>query len=148
MSAVQVCKFYLQFAWMGVEKCDRFYLDFYDGCYGEFSPNLPADNFTGKESRCDWGFPPEKILAGFRYARKAMLANNGEMSISYYDGRKTVRVYEKGSAWPDHRNPPNLREKVDCPCLNALMDYLDHGDEADLCAALDMLTDAGKFDPE
>lgn len=91
-------------------------------------------------------FSPPEVAEVLRFIYKAICANKGEVDI---DGAE-LNLYKRGILSPlfsSKKDQPRKREPSDNPVIIALMDYFDNGNETDLCAAIDMLTDAGKFDP-
>lgn len=90
----------------------------------------------------------EDVIVGLRFVRNYRARGLGCVAIGGPLPTRGNRkeLYERGTLAIEYNNEKKIDLPLDCPLLVALRDYIEHGDEADLFAVIDMLTDAGKFD--
>jgi hypothetical protein len=148
MIATSVCKFRISFTWMWGEKIDAFQLDTSLSCWGDWVVDYDRPKWLMKDSG---NLTPIVVRKALEFVRWMLAKGEGEICIHVQTDPFKIdkQIYTRGRLSALFADEPRFeRLPVDCPCLLAILDYLDGGDEADLCGALDMLSDAGKFDPE
>jgi hypothetical protein len=147
MIATSVCKFRISFTWMRGEKIDAFQLDTSLSCWGDWVVDYDRPKWLAKESG---NLSPVVVRNAIEFVRWMLAKGEGEICIHVQTDPFKIdkQIYTRGRLSEMFVESRMERLPVDCPCLLAILDYLDNGDETDLCGALDMLSDAGKFDPE
>lgn len=106
--------------------------------------------YTGGKVKPAREYTPETLMTALRFIRTMRADGKGEIVIDGIDDYSGP-VYRAGILSELFRNKeeaqlPAVRRHVECPVTLAILDYIEGGDEADLMGAIDMLTDAGKFD--
>jgi hypothetical protein len=147
MIATSVCKFRISFSRMRGEKIDAFQLDTSLSCWGDWVVNYDRPKWLAKESG---NLTPIVVRKALEFVRWMLAKGEGEITVHVQTDPFKIdkQIYTRGRLCELFDERPTERLPITCPCLTALLDYLDGGDETDLCGALDMLSDAGKFDPE
>lgn len=149
MMAVTCSEFNISLTWMyGDERVNYFVLNTACKCWGSLMLDVSRVNWHVTDND---NITVETVTEGLRFTRASLVKNEGEVNVggggSTYNWRS---VYTRGRLSEIFKTSSvtTKRVEVDCPCLMAILDYLDDGDETDLMGAVDMLIDAGKFDPE
>lgn len=105
--------------------------------------------YTGGKLKPGREYTPETLMTALRFIRTMRADGKGEITIDVM-GDESGPVYRTGILSELFRerddNLPTVRKHVECPVTLAILDYIELGDERDLMGAMDMMTDAGKFD--
>jgi hypothetical protein len=147
MIATSVCKFRISFSRMRGEKIDAFQLDTSLSCWGDWVVDYDRPKWLMKDSG---NLSPIVVRKALEFVRWMLAKGEGEITVHVQtDPFKIAKqIYIRGRLCELLDERPTERLPIACPCLTAVLDYLDGGDEVDLCGAMDMLEEAGKFDPE